>query len=52
VSGDDHMIPTATERSMAERLGAQTVEVAGASHAVYISHPAVVVDLIKQAAAG
>jgi pimeloyl-ACP methyl ester carboxylesterase len=52
VSGDGHMIPTPTERVMAERIGAQTVEVPGASHAVYVSHPAAVADLIKQAAAG
>jgi len=52
VSGDDHMIPTATERAMAERIGAKTVEVPGASHAVYVSHPAAVADLIKQAAGG
>jgi hypothetical protein len=33
---------------MAERIGARTVEVAG-SHAVYVSQPAAVADLIKQA---
>lgn len=52
VSGNDQMIPTATQRSMAERIGAHTVEVPGASHAVYVSHPGAVADLIKQAAAG
>jgi len=52
VSGNDQMIPTATQRSMAERIGAHTVEVPGASHAVYVSHPDAVADLIKQAAAG
>jgi len=52
VAGNDQMIPTATERSMAERIGAHTVEVPGASHAVYVSHPDAVADLIKQAAAG
>jgi pimeloyl-ACP methyl ester carboxylesterase len=52
VSGKDQMIPTATQRSMAERIGAHTVEVPGASHAVYVSHPDAVADLIKQAAAG
>jgi hypothetical protein len=31
VSGDDHMIPTPAQRAMAERIGARTVEVAGAS---------------------
>jgi len=34
---------------MSERTGATTVEVA-ASHAVYVSQPAAVADLIKQAA--
>ena len=52
VSGNDQMIPTATQRSMAERIGAHTVEVPGASHAVYVSHPDAVADLIMQAAAG
>jgi pimeloyl-ACP methyl ester carboxylesterase len=52
VSGNDQMIPTATQRSMAERIGAHTVEVPGASHAVYVSHPDAVADLIKLAAAG
>lgn len=37
---------------MAERIGAQTVEVPGASHSVYVSHPAEVANLIKQAAQG
>jgi pimeloyl-ACP methyl ester carboxylesterase len=52
VSGDDHMIPTPAQRAMAERIGAHTVEVPGASHSVYISHSAEVADLIKQAAQG
>ena len=52
VSGNDQMIPTATQRSMAERIGAHTVEVPGASHAVYVSHPDAVADLIKQAVVG
>ena len=51
VAGDDRMIPPPAQRSMAERIGAQTVEVPGASHSVYVSHPAAVADLIKQAAA-
>ncbi len=52
VSGDDHMIPPPVQRSMAERIGAHTVEVPGTSHSVYVSQPAVVADLIKQAARG
>ncbi len=50
VTSEDHMIPPQAQRSMAERIGARrTVEVA-ASHAVYVSQPAAVADLIKQAA--
>lgn len=52
VSGDDRMIPPPVQRSMAERIGARTVEVPGTSHSVYVSQPAVVADLIKQAARG
>jgi pimeloyl-ACP methyl ester carboxylesterase len=51
VAGEDRMIPPPAQRSMAERIGAQTVEVPGASHSVYVSQPAAVADLIKQAAA-
>ena len=52
VAGDDHMIPPPAQRAMAERIGAQTVEVPGSSHSVYVSQPAAVADLIKQAARG
>jgi pimeloyl-ACP methyl ester carboxylesterase len=52
VAGDDHMIPPPAQRAMAERIGAQTVEVPGSSHSVYVSQPAAVADLIKQAACG
>jgi pimeloyl-ACP methyl ester carboxylesterase len=45
------MIPPPAQRGMAERAGSTVVEVPG-SHAVYVSNPAAVVDLIKQAAAG
>ncbi|MFB7311920.1 alpha/beta fold hydrolase [Streptomyces sp. NPDC056192] len=51
VATDDRMIPPPAQRAMAERIGAQTVEVAG-SHAVYVSQPATVANLIKQAATG
>lgn len=51
VASDDRMIPPPAQRAMAERIGAQTVEVTG-SHAVYVSQPAAVADLIKQAAGG
>jgi pimeloyl-ACP methyl ester carboxylesterase len=52
VAGDDRMIPPPAQRAMAERIGARTVEVPGASHSVYVSQPAAVADLIKQAARG
>jgi pimeloyl-ACP methyl ester carboxylesterase len=52
VAGDDRMIPPAAQRAMAGRIGAQTVEVPGASHSVYVSQPAATADLIKQAARG
>ena len=52
VAGDDHMIPPPAQRAMAERIGAETVEVPGTSHSVYVSQPAAVADLIKQATRG
>ncbi|MET7488914.1 alpha/beta hydrolase [Streptomyces sp. NPDC005538] len=51
VASDDHMIPPPVQHQMAERAGA-TVAEAAASHAVYVSRPAAVAELIKQAAAG
>ncbi|WP_329261248.1 alpha/beta hydrolase [Streptomyces sp. NBC_01478] len=50
VATDDHMIPPPAQHQMAERAGATVTEAAG-SHAVYVSQPAAVADLIKQAAA-
>lgn len=50
VTTQDRMIPPTAQRTMSERAGSTTVEVA-ASHSVYVSQPAAVVDLIKQAAA-
>ncbi|WP_344475082.1 alpha/beta hydrolase [Nonomuraea monospora] len=49
VATEDRMIPTPAQHLMAERAGATTVEVIG-SHAVHISQPAAVADLIRQAA--
>lgn len=49
VATDDRMIPPPAQRSMAERTGATTVEVAG-SHSVFLSQPAAVAELIEQAA--
>jgi pimeloyl-ACP methyl ester carboxylesterase len=49
VTTEDRMIPPAAQRFMSERAGATVVEVAG-SHAVFVSQPAVVANLIVQAA--
>ena len=48
VASNDHAIPAATERFMAKRAGATTVEIAS-SHVAMISHPAAVTDLILAA---
>ncbi len=50
VTKDDRMIPAVAQRSMAERGGAKVTEVPG-SHAIYVSHPEVVAEVIKEAAA-
>ncbi|MEU8264737.1 alpha/beta hydrolase [Micromonospora sp. NPDC048999] len=49
VATDDHMIPPPAQRTMAARVGAVTTEAIG-SHAVYVSQPGAVADLIRQAA--
>jgi len=49
VATDDHMIPPAAQRTMADRIGATITETPG-SHAVYVSNPAAVAGLITQAA--
>lgn len=49
VASDDHAIPPATERFMAKRAGATTVEIS-ASHVAMVSHPDAVTDLILDAA--
>ena len=51
VATDDRMIPPPAQRAMSERAGSTVVEVAG-SHAIYVSQPKAVADLIKQAAVG
>jgi pimeloyl-ACP methyl ester carboxylesterase len=50
VAADDKMIPPPAQRFMSKRAGATVVETGG-SHAVYVSKPKAVADLIKQAAA-
>jgi hypothetical protein len=48
---DDKMIPIAAQRAMSKRAGATTAEVGG-SHAIYVSNPKPVADLIEKAAKG
>jgi pimeloyl-ACP methyl ester carboxylesterase len=50
IATEDHMIPPSAQRAMAHRADATTVDVA-ASHAVYMSQPAAVAALIRQACA-
>jgi len=49
VATDDRMIPPAAQRAMSKRAGSSVVEVKG-SHAVYVSQPQAVAELIKKAA--
>jgi pimeloyl-ACP methyl ester carboxylesterase len=49
VASDDRMIPPPAQRAMAERAGAKMTETSG-SHAVYVSKPAEIARVIKQAA--
>ncbi|SDX74467.1 alpha/beta fold hydrolase [Lysobacter enzymogenes] len=51
VAGYDRMIPPAAQRQMAKRAGASVVEAKG-SHAIYVSQPDAVAQLIEQAAQG
>ncbi|MEV0074622.1 MULTISPECIES: alpha/beta fold hydrolase [unclassified Amycolatopsis] len=50
VASEDRMIPPPAQHAMAERAGATVTEV-GASHSLFESQPAAVVDVIKKAAA-
>ncbi|SFB55254.1 Pimeloyl-ACP methyl ester carboxylesterase [Rhizobium sp. NFR07] len=49
VATEDHKINPDFERFMAKRAGSETVEIKG-SHAVYVSQPKAVADLIEKAA--
>jgi pimeloyl-ACP methyl ester carboxylesterase len=49
VATEDHMIPPPAQRLMSSRAGATVVEVAG-SHAIYVSQPTAVANLIATAA--
>jgi pimeloyl-ACP methyl ester carboxylesterase len=50
VAGSDRTINPDLERWYGKRANSQMVEVAGASHAVYVSHPKEVADIIEGAA--
>jgi pimeloyl-ACP methyl ester carboxylesterase len=50
VAGADRTINPDLERFYAKRAHSHTVEVAGASHSVYVSHPKEVADVIESAA--
>jgi pimeloyl-ACP methyl ester carboxylesterase len=50
VAGSDRTISPDLERWYAKRAKSHTVEVAGASHSVYVSHPREVADVIESAA--
>jgi alpha/beta hydrolase family protein len=49
VTTEDRMIPPDAQRAMSKRAGATVVDVKG-SHAIYVSQPRAVADLIEQAA--
>jgi pimeloyl-ACP methyl ester carboxylesterase len=50
VAGSDRTISPDLERWYAKRAGSHTVEVVGASHAVYVSYSKEVADAIQSAA--
>ncbi len=50
VAGSDRTINPDLERWYAKRANSHTVEVEGASHSVYVSHPKEVADVIESAA--
>ena len=50
ITTDDRMIPPSAQEQMSGRAGA-TIEEADASHSVYVSQPAAVADIVKEAAA-
>jgi pimeloyl-ACP methyl ester carboxylesterase len=51
VAADDRMIPPPAQRFMAERAGAEVSETGG-SHAVYVSKPEAVAEILERAAVG
>lgn len=52
IATEDKMIPPPVQHQMAKRAGATIGEAKGASHAVYVSQPAVVAAFIEKAAKG
>jgi pimeloyl-ACP methyl ester carboxylesterase len=50
VATDDRMIPPSAQREMSARAGSTVTEVEG-SHAIYVSQPVIVAELIETAAA-
>jgi pimeloyl-ACP methyl ester carboxylesterase len=50
VAGEDRTINPDLERFFANRAHSHTVEVAGASHSVNVSHPKEVADVVETAA--
>ena len=50
ITTDDRMIPPSAQEQMSGRAGS-TIEEADASHSVYVSQPAAVADIVKEAAA-
>ncbi|GAB3085792.1 alpha/beta fold hydrolase [Isoptericola nanjingensis] len=51
LAGADRNIPAEAVRFMADRAGGRLIEIAGASHAVAVSHPAEVADAVLAAVA-
>jgi pimeloyl-ACP methyl ester carboxylesterase len=49
VAQNDHVIPPDLERFFAQRMGAKTTEI-NSSHAVFMSHPQEVTEVIESAA--
>ena len=49
VATDDRMIPPAAQRAMSKRAGSSVVEAKG-SHAIYVSQPEAVAEIIRKAA--
>jgi pimeloyl-ACP methyl ester carboxylesterase len=49
VAADDRMIPPPAQKMMAKRAGAKVTEAPG-SHAIYVSNPDAVAEVIRQAA--